>query len=52
MPFRSKAQWRWAFATHQRFARKWAHKTPSFKALPVRKTLKGVGSARRRRAGM
>lgn len=35
--FVSRAQWRWAFATHRRFARRWAHSTPSYKALPVRK---------------
>lgn len=23
-PFKSKAQWRWAFATHQPFAHRWA----------------------------
>lgn len=23
-PFRSRAQWRWAFATHKRFAHRWA----------------------------
>ena len=36
--FRSKAQWRWAFATKKPWARRWAHGTPSFKALPRRKT--------------
>lgn len=27
MPFRSKAQEKWAFATHQPFAKKWAKMT-------------------------
>jgi hypothetical protein len=35
--FRSKAQWRWAYATHKSWARKKAHKTPSYHALPRRK---------------
>ena len=34
MPFQSKAQARWAFATKQPFAEKWAHATPDIKALP------------------
>lgn len=34
MPFKSKAQMRWAYATHQPFAKKWAHKTRSIKKLP------------------
>lgn len=39
--FRSKKQWRWAFATHQPFAHKWAHKTPGgpkvrYRRLPTR----------------
>jgi len=51
--FKSKAQWRWAFATHRRWARRWAHKTPGgpvvrFRRLPRRKTVTGVGSGRRR----
>lgn len=39
MPFRSKAQQRWAFATHQPFAQKWADQTKAgggFKRLPKR----------------
>ena len=35
MPFRSKAQQRWAFANRKRFAKRWAHKT-TFKGLPKR----------------
>lgn len=31
MPFRSQAQWKWAFATNQDFARKWARETPGGK---------------------
>jgi len=33
MPFKSRAQQRWAFATKQPFAREWAHKT-DFEDLP------------------
>lgn len=33
--FRSKAQWAWAFATRQPFARRWA-KRSSFRSLPRR----------------
>jgi hypothetical protein len=44
-PFRSKAQWRWAFATKKTWAHKWAHKTPGgpkirFRRLPDRKHLR------------
>jgi hypothetical protein len=35
--FMSKAQWRWAFATKKTFARRWAHSTPSYQALPRNK---------------
>lgn len=36
--FDSKAQWRWAFATHQEFAHRWGEATKGrFKALPRRK---------------
>lgn len=50
MPFRSKSQWRWAFANKKKFARRWARKTPGgkvkrFRRLPARKK----GSARRKR---
>lgn len=27
MPFKSKAQQRWAFSTGQKFAKRWAHET-------------------------
>lgn len=40
---RSKAQWRFLFATHKPFARRWAHSTPSYHALPRRK---GKGTAK------
>lgn len=33
-PFKSKNQWRWAFANEKPWARRWARKTKSFKALP------------------
>jgi hypothetical protein len=35
--FVSKAQQRWAFATHKKFARKDAVRDPRFKTLPERK---------------
>jgi len=49
--FRSKKQWRWAFATKQPFARRWAHETPGgpkvrYRRLPLRRR---SGSRRRRR---
>lgn len=31
MPFQSQAQWRWAFATNQEFAHRWAKMTPGGK---------------------
>jgi hypothetical protein len=41
-PIRSKAQWRFLFATHKKFARRWAHMTPGgpkvrYRRLPARK---------------
>lgn len=41
--FASKKQWRWAFATHQPWARRKAHETPGgkvvrYRRLPARKT--------------
>ena len=41
MPFRSKRQWRWAFATDQPFAHRWAHETPGgpkkrYRQLPAK----------------
>lgn len=50
--FTSKAQWRWAFATHKTWARRWAHSTPGgkkarYRRLPGRKSLpKRARSAR------
>jgi hypothetical protein len=35
MPFKSRAQEKWAFATHQPFAKKWADITDQ-KSLPTR----------------
>lgn len=40
--YSSRAQWRWAFATHQRFAHRKAHATPGGpivrdRRLPARK---------------
>lgn len=40
--YKSRAQWRWAFATHQTWAHKKAHETPGgpvvrYRRLPVRK---------------
>lgn len=34
MPFKSKAQQRWMFATHPKMARRWAKETPDIKSLP------------------
>ncbi|AAN02063.1 gp9 [Mycobacterium phage Barnyard] len=49
--FRSKAQWRWAFANKKSWARKWAHKTPGGKKVRYRKLprKKGMGKKRRKR---
>lgn len=44
MPFRSKTQWRWAFATEQPWARRWADETPSFRRLPATKAEADDGS--------
>lgn len=44
--FASRAQWRWAFATHQRFARRWAHTTQAhggYHTIPRRKGIPGAG---------
>lgn len=45
MPFESKAQQRFMFAKHPTMAKKWAHETPSIKALPdhVRKSIVAKG---------
>ena len=37
MPFRSKRQWRWAFATGKSWARRWAHETPGGKGVRYRR---------------
>lgn len=48
MPFRSKKQWKFAFATDQKWARKWAHETKrSYKALPS-KVKKSKGKKKRK----
>lgn len=46
-PMHSKAQWKWAYATHQPFARKWADgvvatrgKKTGFHSLPNRKSMR------------
>ena len=44
MPFRSKAQWKMAFAKKAKWAREWAHKTRSYKALPSK-----VGRGKKRK---
>lgn len=49
MPFKSKAQQRWAFGTKQPFAKKWAHETKSFKRLPAKKGKGGGGKRGRKR---
>lgn len=37
MPFQSQAQWRFAFARHPEWARRWAHETRGgYHALPAR----------------
>ena len=35
--FKSKKQWAWAFATHQPWARKWAHQTKGGKKVRYRR---------------
>lgn len=44
---RSQAQWRWAFATRQRFAHRWARarkrshgKTTGYRTLPARRGIR------------
>lgn len=37
MPFKSKSQMRWMFATHPKMAKKWASHTKSVKDLPDKK---------------
>lgn len=38
MPFQSKQQMRYLFATHPKMAREWADKTPNIKSLPNKKS--------------
>lgn len=38
MPFSSKSQQRWMFATHPEMAKRWAAHTPNMKKLPEKKT--------------
>jgi hypothetical protein len=52
-PFRSKAQWAWAWATHQPFAEKWAHqieaergKVTGYRSLPRNKRGNGTSQTR------
>lgn len=47
--FRSKKQWRWAFATKQKFARRWAHETPGGKKVRYRRLPLRVGRPGRNR---
>ena len=48
MPFKSRAQQRWAFAAQKRneiprgMARRWAHETPNIRRLPERVKRKGT----------
>jgi hypothetical protein len=49
--FKSKAQWRWAFATKKTWAHRHAHATPGgkvvrYRRLPYRKGAPGARSAR------
>ena len=46
-PMHSKAQWRYLFATHKPFARKWAHKTPGGKKVRYRRLPPRKGVRRR-----
>jgi len=46
--FASKAQMRWAFATHKSWARRWAEATEArggYRALPPRKHVENAGRA-------
>lgn len=41
MPFKSKKQWRWAFANKKKWAKDWAKETKkSYKSLPSKKRKK------------
>jgi hypothetical protein len=37
MPFKSKKQWRWAFANKKSFAHRWAHETAGGKGVRYRR---------------
>lgn len=43
MPFKSKAQQKFMFATHPKIAKRWAKETPNIKALPKKVKKKGKG---------
>lgn len=45
MPFASKSQARWMFATHPEMAKKWASHTPSLKSLPEKVRQKALKKA-------
>ncbi|WIC88869.1 hypothetical protein SEA_ONIONKNIGHT_7 [Streptomyces phage OnionKnight] len=45
--FRSRAQWRWAFANRMPWARKWAHRNE--RAKPYRSLPRRARGGRRRR---
>jgi hypothetical protein len=47
--FKSKKQWRWAFASHQPWARKKAHKTKGGKKVRYRRLPESKHSGRRGR---
>lgn len=49
MPFKSKAQARYLFATHPKLAREFAAETPSFEKLPERKRKNGKNKGRHRK---
>jgi len=63
MPFQSKRQWKFAFATGQPWAKKWAHQTTgttargtkrgkkAYAALPAKKRATGRKSPKRVAAG-
>ena len=46
MPFKSKAQMKFAFATKQPWAAKWAEETGNMKKLPNKKKKKSIGNMR------
>lgn len=48
--FHSKAQWRWAFATKQPWARRHAHNTPGGKKVRYQKLPKKKRGKRKRKS--